>query len=138
MYEILYVDNNVLWNGKALTLRAESMYNTLDKGIDTIKYDEFPIFLKSRSPIQGTLGLARNAENQLDLDQSTFVYMMRSDEWGSWGKMMDLGGWEATGMIGNFVSNYTVEMYKKFFKPGKYHLDDKSALYLFVNGKVQC
>ena len=119
-------------------LRTESMYNTLDEGIGTVNYDYFPIFLKSRSPIQGTLGWARNAENQLDLDQSTYVYMMRSDEWGSWGKMMDLGGWEATGMIGNFVSNYSVEIYKRFFKPGKYHLDDKSALYLFVNGKIQC
>ena len=134
----MYVDNNVLWNGKALALRAESMYNTLDKGINTINYDEFPIFLKSRSPIQGTLGWARHADNQLDLKRSTFVYMMRSDEWGSWGKMMDLGGWEATGMIGNFVSHYTVEIYKRFFKPGKYQLDDKSALYFFVNGKVQC
>ena len=138
MHEILYVDNKVLWNGKALTLRTESMYNTLEEGIGTVNYDYFPIFLKSRSPIQGTLVLARNAENQLDLDQSTYVYMMRSDEWGSWGKMMDLGGWEATGMIGNFVSNYSIEIYKRFFKPGKYHLDDKSALYVFVNGKVQC
>ena len=111
----MYVDNNVLWNGKALALRAESIYNTLDKGIDTMNYDEFPIFLKSRSPIQGTLGWARHADNQLILKRSTFVYMMRSDEWGGWGKMMDIGGWEATGMIGNFVSNYTVEMYKKFF-----------------------
>ena len=114
------------------------MYNTLDKGIDAINYDEFPIFLKSRSPIQGTFGWTRRADNQLDLKRSTFVYMMRSDEWGSWGKMMDLGGWEATGMIGNFVSHYTVEIYKRFFKPGKYQLDDKSALYFFVNGKVQC
>ena len=50
---------------------------------------------------------------------------------------MDFEGWEAIGLKGKFVGTSSLEIYKRFFKPGTYEMDATSALYLFEDGNVK-
>ena len=102
----------------------------------TIHYNNLPSVLKLKFPLRGTTYWGKGENNELELSQTTIVYMLRNPGWGEWRKMMNLRGWEATGINGNFIGKYDAEIYKRLFKPGKYELDDSSALYLFDSGNL--
>ena len=55
--------------------------------------------------------------------------MLKKDEW----KGVDVNGWELTGDEGTFLGPQVgrIKIYKKQYYPGRYKIDNKSALYLF-------
>ena len=127
-------DDNLHWNGDHVTMRTESETDILGESKPDIQfYNNLPFAMESKFPLRGTTKWGSD-KNTLLLSESTNVYMLRSHKWGDWNKMMELDGWEATGMNGNFVGESSVEVYKRFFQPGTYQIDATSALYLFEGG----
>ena len=127
-------DDNLLWNGDHITMRKESKTDVLGESKSDIQfYNNLPFAIESRFPLRGTTRWGSD-KNTLLVSAATNVYMLRSPKWGGWNKMMELDGWEATGMNGNFVGESSVEVYKRFFEPGTYQIDATSALYLFEGG----
>ena len=117
-------------------MRTESKTDVLGESKPDIQfYNNLPFAIESRFPLRGTTKWDSD-KNTLLLSEATNVYMLRSHKWGDWNKMMELGGWEATGMNGNFVGESSVEVYKRFFEPGTYQIDATSALYLFEGGNL--
>ena len=134
---LLFIDDNLLWNGKHISLRSESEHDPLgDLNDDIQHYNNLPFAIESKFPMRGTTRWGNN-KNTLIVSEATNVYMLRSPKWGDWNKMMEIEGWEATGMTGEFVGESSLEIYKRFFKPGRYQMDATSALYLFEDGKLK-
>ena len=127
--------DKILWNEKPLTLRTESENDHLGEANNPLHYTDLPISIKAKFPLRGTTVWGQKDKNVLQLFQTTIVYMLRNPHWGDWKEMMSLGGWEGTGMKASLNESHTVEIYKRFFKPGTYHMDDSSALYLFESGR---
>jgi hypothetical protein len=130
-----FTADKILWNGGPLTLRKESENDHLGDSENPLHYTDLPISIKTKFPLKGTTIWSKKEKNVLELFQTTIVYMLRNPQWGDWKEMMSIGGWEATGMTASLNKTHTVEIYKRFFKPGTYHLDDSSALYLFESDK---
>ena len=131
------LDENLLWNERHLNLRTESENDVLGESISSVQnYNNLPFPIASKFPLKGTK-FYKTAHNKLKVTQATNVYMLRNPEWGNWNKEMDHDGWEATGMKGDFVGKSSLEIYKRFFKPGTYEMDATSALYLFEDGNVK-
>ena len=117
-------------------MRTESKTDVLGESKHDIQfYNDLPFAIKSKFPLRGTTKWGED-KNTLLVSEATNVYMLRSPKWGDWSKMMELDGWEATGMNGNFVGESSVEVYKRFFEPGTYQIDATSALYLFEGGNL--
>ena len=92
-----------------------------------------PIYLSF--PMLGTSDVDTGDVNFLYLPTATTVYMLKKDEW----KDVDVNGWEFTGDEGNFLGSQVgkIKIYKKQYSPGRYKIDNKSALYLFdAQGKI--
>ena len=55
--------------------------------------------------------------------------MLRKESWNG----VDLDGWTFTGDEGNFLASKVgrIKIYKREYNPGRYKIDNKSALYLF-------
>ena len=77
----------------------------------------------------GTSDIDTGDVNFLYLPTPMNVYMLKKDEW----KGVDVNGWELTGDEGNFLGPQVgkIRIYKKQYYPGRYKIDNKSALYLF-------
>ena len=137
VHALLLLENNLLWNGKHISLRSESEHDHLgDPNDDVLHYNNLPFAIESKFPLRGTTRWGKN-QNTLIVSEATNVYMLRNSKWGDWNKMMVNQGWEATGISGEFVGESSVEIYKRFFKPGQYQMDATSALYLFEDGKLK-
>ena len=116
---MLLLDDNLSWNGKHISLRSESVNDPLgDLNYDIHHYNNLPFAIESKFPLKGTTEWGKN-QNTLIVSEATNVYMLRNPKWGDWNKMMAIEGWEATGMRGEFVGESSLEIYKRFFKPGE-------------------
>ena len=120
-----------MWNGKHISLRTENENDSL--GNSNNYYNNLPFVIESKFPLRGTNVWGKN-HNTLSVSEATYVYMLRSPKWGNWNKMMEIDGWEATGLSGDFINETSIEIYRRFFKPGKYQMDATSAMYLFDEG----
>ena len=85
----------------------------------------------------GTSDINTADANFLYLPRRTAVYMLRKDGW----RTVDLDGWTFTGDEGNFLGPQVgrIKIYKREYNPGRYTIDNNSALYLFdVLGISRC
>ena len=80
-------------------------------------------------PMFGTRDINTADANFLYLPRRTAVYMLRKDGW----RPVDLDGWTFTGDEGLFLGPQVgrVKIYKREYDPGRYTIDNNSALYLF-------
>ena len=83
----------------------------------------------------GTNDIDTGEVNFLYLPRNTIVYMLKKDIW----KGVRTDGWTFTGDEGNFLGPKvgSIKVYKREYSPGRYKLNNKSAMYLFdVEGRI--
>ena len=80
-------------------------------------------------PMLGARDINTADVNFLYLPRRTAVYLLRKDSW----RTVDLDGWTFTGDEGNFLGPQVgrIKIYKREYAPGRYQIDNNSALYLF-------
>ena len=127
----------ILWNNSTVTVRYQSSTDRLTKngqvwgGSKGVYYDRLPSYLRSQFPIKGTRDVDTSDKNQLYLPTRTLVYMLRSDDWPT----VNLTTWTETNEKGNFLGPVagTIRIYKQEFEAGYHILDNKGAMFLFVD-----
>ena len=141
-YLLCLIGNYILWNSERVTLRylGNTLRNTTTKYGDqtltnnSVVWDDvyfakniMPRYLSF--PILGTRDIDTGDVNFLYLPRNTTVYMFKKDSW----KGVSINGWTYTGDEGNFLGPKVgkIKIYKKEYSPGRYKINNKSAMYLF-------
>ena len=130
----------ILWNSEKVTLRysGKNFENTTLNGEQKLTNNSVPwkgtYFSKSvpnylSFPMLGTRDIDTGDVNFLYLPRNTIVFMLKKDIW----KNVDVDGWTFTRDEGNYLGPTVgrVKIYKRQYSPGRYKIDNKSALYLF-------
>ena len=123
-----------------VTLRHKSESDKLTKegkawgGSKGVYYNDLPQYLSKHFPMKGTRDLNTGDSNRLYLPTRTLVFMLRNDDWLS----VNLTTWIDTRDKGNYLGPVagTIRIYKRTFAAGSHTLDNKGAMYLFVDAGV--
>ena len=129
-----------MWNSERVTLRylGNKLQNTTKYGNQKLTNNsvawESVYFSKNMPrylsfPMLGTRDIDTGDVNFLYLPINTTVYMLKKDSW----KGVGVNGWSYTGDEGNFLGPKVgkIKIYKKEYSPGRYKINNKSAMYLF-------